>query len=40
MVSNVVGVAGDQVANGMQVEVQFEPTVGGYAVPVFRRRAG
>lgn len=40
IVSNVVGVADDQVAIGLQVEVQFEPTVGGYAVPVFHPRAG
>jgi uncharacterized OB-fold protein len=40
LVSNVVGVADGQVAIGMEVEVLFEPTVGGYAVPVFRRRAG
>jgi len=40
LVSNVVGVADGQVAIGMQVEVQFEPTVGGYAVPVFRPCAG
>ena len=38
LVSNVVGVADGQVAIGMKVEVQFEPTVGGYAVPVFRPR--
>ena len=30
----------EQVAIGMEVEVQFEPTVGGYAVPVFRPRTG
>jgi uncharacterized OB-fold protein len=40
LVSNVVGVAEGQVALGMQVEVRFEPTVGGYAVPVFGPRAG
>ena len=40
LVSNVVGVAEGQVAIGMQVEVRFEPTVGGYAVPVFGPRAG
>jgi len=39
LVSNVVGVAEGRVAVGLQVEVQFEPTVGGYAVPVFRPRA-
>jgi hypothetical protein len=38
LVSNVVGIASDQVAIGLEVEVQFEPTVGGYAVPVFRPR--
>jgi uncharacterized OB-fold protein len=38
LVSNVVGVADGQVAIGMKVEVLFEPTVGGYAVPVFRPR--
>ena len=38
LVSNVVGVADGQVAIGMEVEVLFEPTVGGYAVPVFRPR--
>ena len=40
LVSNIVGVADDQVSVGMPVEVQFEPTVGGYAVPVFRPRTG
>jgi uncharacterized protein len=40
LVSNVVGVATGQVAIGLEVEVQFEPTVGGYAVPVFRPRTG
>ena len=40
LVSNVVGVDAGQVAIGMEVEVQFEPTVGGYAVPVFRPRIG
>ena len=40
LVSNVVGVGAGQVAIGMEVEVQFEPTVGGYAVPVFRPRTG
>ena len=40
LVSNIVGAAAGQVAIGMKVEVQFEPTVGGYAVPVFRPRTG
>ena len=40
LVSNVVGVGVGQVAIGMEVEVQFEPPVGGYAVPVFRPRTG
>ena len=40
LVSNVVRVAAGQVAIGLEVEVQFEPTVGGYAVPVFRPRTG
>lgn len=36
LVSNVVGIDAGQVSIGLQVEVEFEPTVGGYAVPVFR----
>ena len=40
LVSNIVDVADGQVAIGMPVEVRFEPTVGGYAVPVFRPRTG
>jgi len=36
LVSNLVGVAPGQVRNGVRVQVEFEPTVGGYAVPVFR----
>ena len=38
LLSNVVGVADGQMLLGMEVEVQFEPTAGGYAVPVFRPR--
>ena len=37
LVSNVVGLAHDQIRNGLRVEVAFEPTAGGHAVPVFRR---
>jgi uncharacterized OB-fold protein len=40
LVSNLVGVTDGRVALGMEVEVQFEPTVGGFAVPVFRPRNG
>jgi uncharacterized OB-fold protein len=36
LVSNVVGVAIDRMRNGLRVEVAFEPTAGGRAVPVFR----
>ena len=39
LVSNVIGVAPADVRNGMRVEVSFEPTAGGHAVPVFRRSA-
>jgi len=37
LVSNLIGVATDQVRNGMRVTVEFAATAGGYAVPVFRR---
>src|SRR5262249_24650494 len=42
IVSNVVGAAPGEVRQGLAVEVAFEPTRGGKAVPVFhpRRRAG
>ena len=40
LVSNVVGVTDGQVAIGLEVEVLFDPTVGGFAVPVFRPRTG
>jgi uncharacterized OB-fold protein len=36
LVSNVVGVAPGAMRNGLRVEVAFEPTAGGRAVPVFR----
>ena len=36
MVSNLVDVAPDAITPEMPVEVVFEPTVGGRAVPVFR----
>lgn len=36
IVSNVVGVAVAGMRTGLPVEVCFEPTVGGHAVPVFR----
>jgi len=39
LVSNVVGLAHGEIRNGLRVEVAFEPTVGGHAVPVFRRSA-
>jgi hypothetical protein len=39
LVSNVVGVAPGEIRNGLRVEVAFEPTAGGRAVPVFRLRA-
>jgi uncharacterized OB-fold protein len=39
IVSNVVGAAPGQVRQGLAVEVDFEPTRGGKAVPVFRPRA-
>ena len=38
IVSNVVGAAPGQVRQGLPVEVAFEPTRGGKAVPVFRPR--
>ena len=38
IVSNVVGAAPGQVRQGLPVEVSFEPTRGGKAVPVFRPR--
>jgi len=39
LVSNVVGAAPGQVRQGLPVEVAFERTRGGKAVPVFRPRA-
>ena len=36
LVSNLVGVVPGQIRNGVRVQVEFEPTVGGHAVPVFR----
>ena len=38
IVSNVVGAAPGEVRQGLPVEVRFEPTRGGKAVPVFRPR--
>ncbi len=38
IVSNVVGAAPGQVRQGLPVEVDFEPTRSGKAVPVFRPR--
>ena len=38
IVSNVVGAAPGEVRQGLAVEVAFEPTRGGQAVPVFRPR--
>jgi len=38
IVSNVVGAAPGQVRQGLPVEVRFEPTRSGKAVPVFRPR--
>lgn len=40
LVSNLVDTVDGHVALGMEVEVRFEPTVGGFAVPVFRPRNG
>lgn len=40
IVSNVVGAATAQLRQGLPVEVGFEPTRGGRAVPVFRPREG
>jgi uncharacterized protein len=37
LVSNIVGELPERIEAGMNVEVEFEPTVGGQAVPVFRR---
>ena len=39
LVSNLVGVAIDDVQTGIRVHVEFAPTAGGHAVPVFRRSA-
>ncbi len=36
LVSNVVGITPGEVRLGTRVEVEFEPTAGGHAVPVFR----
>jgi uncharacterized OB-fold protein len=40
LVSNIVGVDPRKMRNGLRVEVAFEPTQGGKAVPVFRAAAG
>lgn len=40
LVSNVVGAAPGEVRQGLPVEVEFAPTRGGKAVPVFRPRRG
>ena len=40
VVSNIVGVAKDEIRIGMLVEVDFVPTAGGQKVPVFRPAAG
>jgi uncharacterized OB-fold protein len=37
LVSNVIGVPIGEMRNGLRVEVAFEPTAGGRAVPVFAR---
>jgi hypothetical protein len=37
MVSNLVGVAYEDVRQDMPVEVDFEATLGNHKVPVFRR---
>lgn len=39
MVSNLVGVAYEDVKQDMPVEVAFEPTMNNHKVPVFRKRA-
>jgi uncharacterized OB-fold protein len=39
IVSNVVGVNPTEMRDGIEVEVAFEPTRGGKAVPVFKPRA-
>ena len=39
LVSNLVDMDPGQIRIGMEVEVDFEPTAGGRAVPVFRRAA-
>ena len=36
LVSNLVGIQPEQLRNGLRVAVEFEPTAGGHAVPVFR----
>src|SRR4051794_28594936 len=36
ILSDLVGVAPEAVRIGLRVQVEFEPTGGGYAVPVFR----
>jgi hypothetical protein len=38
LVSNLEGVPLSELALGLEVEVNFAPTRGGHAVPVFRRR--
>ena len=39
VLSNLIEVAADDVRIGMEVEVDFAPTKGGHAVPVFRPAA-
>jgi uncharacterized OB-fold protein len=39
LVSNVVGTPPESMRNGLGVRVEFEPTAGGKAVPVFRASA-
>ena len=39
LVSNLYGVAFEEIKAGLPVEVFFEPTKGGHKVPVFRPRA-
>jgi uncharacterized OB-fold protein len=36
VVSNLVGIEPADIRIGMRLEVEFEPTAGEYAVPVFR----
>jgi uncharacterized OB-fold protein len=39
MVSNVIGIAPEEMRMDMAVEVAFEPTMGKHKVPVFRPRS-